>query len=192
LTAIQRIKRAGEAAPRLFVTHWVHNERPFDRGRSNPGGTVFWLIDGFFCRQPFHSLRKQHPTILAEEDRFRPCPVHAILRCDAGCVQAAIACSAELPVKYGYGYDAVVVSVRKSDGTIDVRKLQPSKSASPRLVTRFARRAGLPPFTAAPKKDGDAARQHIRCSTTHTISTGRPLKRSARRCRTTPSAIFSA
>ena len=120
----QRIKRAGEAAPRLFVTHWVHDERPFDRGRSNPGGTVFWLVDGFLPSAVARTWKQHGPQSLRLSTNSALVPVHAILRCDAGCVRAAIACSAELPVKYGYRLRVLSSYLsRKRDGTIDVRRL---------------------------------------------------------------------
>jgi hypothetical protein len=48
----------------------------------------------------------------------------AIHRYDAGCVQAAVACSAELQAKYGYKVRTLIVMFHKRGGSIDERILR--------------------------------------------------------------------
>jgi hypothetical protein len=51
-------------------------------------------------------------------------PERAVYRYDAGCVQAAIACSAELQIRCGYKVRTFIVMFHKRGGTIDERTLR--------------------------------------------------------------------
>jgi hypothetical protein len=83
-------------------------------------------------------------------------------RGNASCVCAANACSAGLLVRCGRNSQSSVCRFpvdRTHCGTFGERTTDFSKSASAKLVTRFAQEAGLPRRPRAPKKAGDAVWQ---------------------------------